>query len=177
MNLNPVMLTVNQLMIVMVIFHVIHTLLYIVAISPTTSTSTPFQEPLFDGSAINTDTSWCTIMYCAIKNKLPYTVLESILGLVQLHCPVPNQIPTSLYKLKTRFNYLLHGCSYFKYCNNCMAQIEQHCSNAACARVKATKSYLAILPIKDRLKELFLTTRCKMHVFNLSFVYTHVNVC
>ena len=48
-------------------------------------------QPLFNGSAINADTSWCAIMYCAIKNKLPYTALESILSATTL--PNTKQVP------------------------------------------------------------------------------------
>lgn len=118
-------------------------------------------QPLYNGSAINADTSWCTVMHCAVKNKLPYSALESIIDLIQVHCPKPNMFPTSLYKLKTHFNYVLHGCTYLKYCDNCMAEVDGVCPNAACTRVKAKISYYALLPIKERLKEIFVTTRCK----------------
>ena len=57
------------------------------------------ETPLYCGSNISTCTSVCAIMQFALSHQLTDEAVEDLLQLLKL--PSPNNIPTSLYKLKS----------------------------------------------------------------------------
>ena len=57
--------------------------------------------------------AYCSIMQYVTANKLTYAVIEGLLKLLQVLCPCPNSLPTTLYKLK---RFFLQYSSGFEQC-------------------------------------------------------------
>lgn len=125
-------------------------------------------KDLYSGSLLSADTSWCIMMHFAIENKLSYSAIHDLVELLKMHCPSSSVCPPSFYKLRVYFKSLFQSCTYLKYCSNCMEEIKSEssstgvCSNKACCNLKAKTCSLALLPIEERIKELYLNTKCKI---------------
>ena len=59
-----------------------------------------FLQPLYSGASITVCGAYCSTMQFATANKLTYTAIEELLKLLQILCPCPNALPTTIYKFK-----------------------------------------------------------------------------
>ncbi len=115
-----------------------------------------FGSPLYAGAPISTDASWCAIMQYAVSNKLTYKATTDLLDLMKIHCPSPNNLPTSFYKLKKHFSTLNSGCTYYNFCASCLEEVPgKKCSSRQCQRMNAEICSLVLLPFDHCLREIF----------------------
>ena len=75
-------------------------------------------EPLYSGSKFIL-WSFCSIMQFCMMHKLSYTAIGELLKLLQVLCPIPNQLPTTVFKLKKKFNQFIMSYNYSNLCSNC----------------------------------------------------------
>ena len=68
-------------------------------IKPVYSNPESFQK-IYNGSNISVCGFNCMIMKFANKHNLTYSAIDELLELLNIICPRPNEIPTSIYKLK-----------------------------------------------------------------------------
>ncbi len=88
-----------------------------------------FDSPLYTGSPIGTDTSWCATLQYAVSNKLTYKAISGHLDLIKMHCPSPKNCPPSLYKPKKHFSN--SGCTHYL-CSSCMDKVSGSCCKQQC---------------------------------------------
>lgn len=63
-------------------------------------------------------------MQYATANKLTYTAIEELLKLLQILCPCPNGLPTTLYKFKKFFQQHSSGFEQ-RVCCKCFASLDK----------------------------------------------------
>ena len=63
---------------------------------------------IYPNARITNEVSMLLIMTFAIVNKLSRSALKDLLSLIDLHCPVPYRLISSLYKFKQYFKALKH---------------------------------------------------------------------
>ena len=63
--------------------------------------------------------AYCSIMQFATANKLTYTAIEELLKLLQILCPCPNALPTTIYKFKKFFQQCSAGFEQQLVCSKC----------------------------------------------------------
>ena len=64
-------------------------------------------------------------MQYATANKLTYTAIEELLKLLQVLCPCPNSLPTTLYKFKRFFQQYSSGFEQQRVCRKCFAFLDK----------------------------------------------------
>ena len=64
-------------------------------------------------------------MQYATANKLTYTAIEELLKLLQILCPCPNELPTTLYKFKKFFQQYNSGFEQQRVCCKCFAFLDK----------------------------------------------------
>jgi len=96
------------------------------------------------------------IMKYAIKHNLTMDALTDLLQLVKLHCPSPNNIPSTLFLFKKHFQELQYPVIYHDYCNSCLMEISDNsevCSNQECCTVNKSVSSFIELPVRLQLPD------------------------
>ena len=133
-----------------------------------------YAEPLYKDAVITTAASNVVIMKYAIKHNLTMDALADLLQLVKLHCPSPNNVPSSLYYFKKHFQELQYPVTYHYFCNACLMEISKNsevCSNQECsAEIKSLSSFIE-LPVGLQLK----TILSRKYVWHI--VITYVTMC
>ena len=99
------------------------------------------EKPLYCGSNISTCTSVCAIMQFALSHQLTDEAIEDLLQLLRLMLPSPNNIPTSLYKLKSFLRQFDVDYNHTQVCTNCNK------INQDCTCVHATVGHFLHVPI------------------------------
>lgn len=83
-----------------------------------------FDVQVFEGCPLTTDVSNLLIMKYKMRHNLTRDALADLLKLLQLHLPVPNSLPSSLYHFNKQFASLKDPALTFHYfCSNCMEQL------------------------------------------------------
>ena len=95
-----------------------------------------------------------------MKHNLTMEALADLLQVVKLHCPSPNNIPSTLFHFKKRFQDLQYTVQYHFYCNACLTEVPENCevcSNQDCcynfAEAKSLSSFIE-LPVGLQLKSI-----------------------
>ena len=89
-------------------------------------------EPLYPGSTVSVCGGVCAIMHFCTTSKLSYTAISELLKLLQVLCPVPNSLPTTVYRLKQFFKQYNLKYNIHQYCSECLNQVNDcHCSEAS----------------------------------------------
>ena len=87
-------------------------------------------EPLYSGSNISFCGAVCSIMQFCMMHKLTYTAIGELLKLLQVLCPIPNRLPTTVFKLKKFFNQFNMSYDYSNVCSHCDTQKDNcHCDH------------------------------------------------
>ena len=132
--------------------------------SPTT-TSVLNTEPLYEGSSLTVPTSSVLIMKFALRHKLTQEALADLLRLVKLHCPSPNQCPSSLYQFNKEFRDLHYPIVLHHFCSACLHVVEiessemesKMCTNPHCnsdlSSQNSVSSFIEV-PVDYQLKTL-----------------------
>ena len=81
-------------------------------------------EPLYEGSSLTVPTSSVLIMKYALRHSLTQEALADLLRLVKLHCPSPNQCPSSLYQFNKEFRDLHYPIVLHHFCSACLHVVE-----------------------------------------------------
>ena len=68
-----------------------------------------FLQPVYSDANITVCGAYCSIMQYVTANKLTYAAIEGLLKLLQVLCPCPNSLPTTLYKFKSFFQQYSSG--------------------------------------------------------------------
>ena len=119
-------------------------------------------DNLYKDSTITTSASSVIIMKYATKHNLTVNALADLLQLVKLHCPSPNNIPSTLFHFKKEFQELQYPVIYHYYCNACLMEASedaQVCSNQECSTETNSYSSFIELPIGLQLKSI-LSRKC-----------------
>lgn len=93
-------------------------------------------EVLYKEASITTSASSVLLMKYAMKHKLSMEALTDLLQIVKLHCPSPNNIPSSLFHFKKQFKDFQYPINYHYFCNVCLSEVPkdvEFCSNQACS--------------------------------------------
>jgi hypothetical protein len=80
---------------------------------------THISKPVYEGANITVCGAYCSIMQYATANKLTYTAIEELLKLLQILCPCPNALPTTLYRFKKFFQQYNSGFEQQRVCSKC----------------------------------------------------------
>ena len=129
-----------------------------------TNTGEPTQSDndnlIYPNARITNKVSMLLIMTFAIVNKLSRSALKDLLCLIDLHCPVPYQLISSLYKFKQYFKALKNPPKKHHYCSQCLLSISPDCvkcPNVLCNKefTDSTRKFFIEVPIVDQLKALF----------------------
>ena len=112
---------------------------------------------LYSNAPLTTNESWNAIMEFWILNSLSYKAVESLLQLLKLHCPSPNNLPGSFYKLKKYFQKKQQEVSRKQYCSRCDKEVpveNDSCDNRECKMCKAELSQLYVLDFERSLTQM-----------------------
>ena len=115
-----------------------------------------FQQPLYPGASLTTDDSWHAIMQFSVENTLPYRCIEKLLDLLRIHCPAPNNLPSSFYKLKKHYDNQYHSFTRKQFCSLCNSEVPlgEHCSRRQCRQMKAELCQNYTLNFDDSLRQI-----------------------
>ena len=99
--------------------------------------STKHPVTLYDGSSLTTSSSTVLIMKYKMRHNLTEDALADLLQLIKLHCPMPNQCPSSVYQFKKHFPDLQYPIIMHYFCTRCLHAVanvteSRICSNAQC---------------------------------------------
>ncbi len=84
-----------------------------------------YLQPLYPGASVTVCGAYCSIMQYASANKLTYTAIEELLKLLQILCPCPNSLPTTLYRFKNFFRQYNSGFEQQRVCCKCFAFLDK----------------------------------------------------
>ena len=76
-----------------------------------------FLQPVYSDANITVCGAYRSIMPYVTANKLTYAAIEGLLKLMQVLCPCPNSLPTTLYKFKRFFQQYRSG--FERVCRKC----------------------------------------------------------
>ena len=111
-------------------------------------------ELLYANAPITKKESWNAIMEFAIHNNLTYKAVEKLIQLLRLHCPTPNHLPSSFYKLKKYYQKQQQKIVRKQYCSVCNRELpfgNERCSNKECRKNMAEVSHLYITDFEKSL--------------------------
>lgn len=118
-------------------------------------------EPVYKGAQICTEASWIAIRDFATTNKLTDTVTQQLLDLIQLHCPVENSCPKTLYKLKNHHQHSALSQNQC-YCSVCKSEIPKGTKKCPKQGCDGHRCYFSVLPFERRLKQIYSGTNCML---------------
>ena len=113
---------------------------------PTLENNPELFEPLYLGSKISFCGAVCSIMQFCMMRKLSYTAIGELLKLLQVLCPTPNRLPSTVFQLKKFFNRFNMSYDYSNLCSNCDTKKEEcNCDHPV------YKSHLIHIPLEKPL--------------------------
>ena len=126
-----------------------------------TTTSCLPTSHLYDGSSLTVATSNIMIMQYKIRHNLTDQALADLLQLLQIHCPIPNNIPPSIYHFKKNFQDKNFTMKLNYFCSSCLQSTNQSdncCKNHLCGKLfndDGDKSSFIEVPIEPQIQALF----------------------
>lgn len=79
--------------------------------------------PLYCNAPLTTKESWDDILQFWVLNNLTYKAVESLLALLNRHCPSPNNLPKSFFKLKKYYQRQQQQFTRKQYCCKCNEEV------------------------------------------------------
>lgn len=130
----------------------------------TTTIEEPYnqQELLYMEASITTAASSVLMMKYVMKHKLSWEALADLLQIVKLHCPSPNNVPSTLFHFKKHFKDLQYPVQHHYFCSTCLSEVSENakvCGNqeCSCSSKESTGSSLSSfieVPIDLQLKSI-----------------------
>ena len=131
------------------------------ALDQTSSTHTCSSEPrkpvyskpeslqkIFNGSNISICGFNCMVMKFANNHNLTFSAISELLEMFSIICPKPNEIPTSIFKLKSFFNQFDNNSSNKIFCANCKVYEE----DGTCSCAKPNKGHMVFASVEKPLQ-------------------------
>ena len=88
--------------------------------------------PLYNGSSLTVPSSSVLIMKYKMKHHLTQEALADLLKLIKLHCPLPNQCPSSVYHFNKQFHDLQYPIDLHYFCNSCLHVVKSATESSVC---------------------------------------------
>ena len=123
------------------------------------------RSPLYDGAPLSVAASWQSIMAFALANHLPYTAIDQLLSLLNLHVPSSSGLPKSLNSMKSHFT-IDEPLPQQRFCSECFDNVsskEKYCPQQTFRANKAQLCYFVPVPISTHLKEIVGGTCTYIH--------------
>ena len=95
-------------------------------------------------------------MAFALANHLPYTAIDQLLSLLNLHVPSSSGLPKSLNSMKSHFT-IDEPLPQQRFCSECFGNVlskEKYCPPQTIRANKAQFCYFVPVPISTHLKEI-----------------------
>ena len=128
-------------------------------IKPVYSNPESFQK-IYNGSNISVCGFNCMVMKFANKHNLTYSAIGELLELLNIICPRPNEIPTSIYKLKKFFKQFENNSSCSRiFCANCKIFEDE----GRCTCKVPNKGHMVSTGVEKPLQAI-LSGKCDCHV-------------
>ena len=92
-------------------------------------------ENIYKGAPITTASSSVLLMKFIMKHRITQEALADLLKVLQLHCPSPNNIPSTVYHFKKQFKDFQYPINYHYFCSKCLAEVSTEseiCNNSYC---------------------------------------------
>lgn len=106
-------------------------------------------------------------MQFCLAHKLSYAAISELLKLLQLLCPSPNRLPTTVYQFKKYFNQFQMPHVYSNICSSCQANVEEcRCDH------QVHNGHLITIPLK---KQLNAVISGKIFVFSINLAFRKEN--
>ena len=121
-------------------------------------TSCSHKDKLYESAPITTATSGVLLMKFIMKHRITQEALTDLLKVLQLHCPSPNNLPTTIYYFKKQCKDLYYPINYHYFCSKCLAEVSiesEVCKNSLCESIFKdvhSKSSFIEIPISLQLK-------------------------
>ena len=80
-------------------------------------------EPLYKEASITEAASNVLMMKYAMKHKLSWEAVADLLQIVKLHCPSPNNVPSTLFHFKKYFKDMQCPVQHHYFCSTCLSEI------------------------------------------------------
>ena len=126
---------------------------------PATITIAPKAVSLYEGSTLTTSASSLLVMQFKRYQFMSKEGVGNLLRLIRLHCPSPNQCPSSLYLFNQQFQEAKLSVIPHYFCSTCLQKIDDghvaHCPNPRCGRditVNGGMASFIEVPIEQQLK-------------------------
>ena len=78
---------------------------------------------LYKEASITTAASNVLLMKYAMKHKFSWEAITDLLQIVKLHCPSPNNVPSSLFYFKKHFKDLQYPIKHLYFCSTCLSEV------------------------------------------------------
>lgn len=120
--------------------------------------SSHHENKLYRGAPITTASSSILLMKFIMKHRITQEALTDLLKILQLHCPSPNSLPSTVYYFKKQFRDFQYPISYHYFCSKCFAEVSTEsevCNNSYCNSTLTeahSKSSFIEVPIDLQLK-------------------------
>ncbi|KAE8741795.1 hypothetical protein FOCC_FOCC012656 [Frankliniella occidentalis] len=113
-----------------------------------------YSKPVYNGAPLTLHESLVSILSVALKYSLSGQLINSILGLIDLHLPREDNIfKKSLYLFKKYFSEIRGYSSYTYYCSKCLEKCDKSRGCLSCEK-KTPLCCLILLSVVDQLKAL-----------------------
>lgn len=114
-------------------------------------------EPLYEESLVSKCEGWDLIMSFAISNRLSYNAITNLLDLLYRLLPSPNNLPSSIYKLKKYYEEKKESFVKKFYCSECSEELttEKFCSNVRCRQKRAEVCQYVGLPFEVTIRDIY----------------------
>ena len=139
------------------------------------------QQLLYKEASLSTAASNVLMMKYAVKHKLSWEALADLLQLVKLHCPFPNNVPSTLFHFKKHFKDLEYPTKHHYFCSACLSEASENakvCSNRECScnlNESASLSSFIEVPVDLQLKSIL--ERKYVHDQTVCISYALFHLC
>ena len=119
------------------------------------------EESVFQGCPLSKSSSNLLVLKYKIRHNLTLQATSDLLDLLQLHCPSPNSIPSSLHCFNMQFPTLCYKTTLHYFCSSCLQLVPNKqtstCPNTSCGKslraFRALSSFIE-LSLDDQIKNL-----------------------
>ena len=109
-----------------------------------------------DAPITTAQSSSVLLMKFIMKHRITQEALSDLLKVLQLHCPTPNNFPSTVYHFKKQFKDFQHPINYHYFCSKCLAEVSTESEvcdtcKSSLIEVDAKSSFIEV-PINLQLK-------------------------
>ena len=119
---------------------------------------------LYKDASITKAASSVLMMKYAMKHKLSWEALADLLQIVKLHCPSPNNVPSTLFHFKKHFKDMQYPLQHHYFCSTCLCEVSENakfCGNQECSfsskELSSLSSFIEV-PIDLQMKSILERT-------------------